>query len=194
MQDGNGDTPLIVAARNGNVEIFKMLHEGGATINFINSQGISAFAAAKSNQSNQVVDYIYSSFIEAAGDSPLMWAVNNFCLEMVKDLFDHGADIHQIDKDGNNALILALKYGRKEIADYLLHCKNLENLETQVDKTNALVEAARKGYSDIVEELLERGMSVDAQDQYGYTALMCAAQSNDPKTFEMILKKILISS
>jgi hypothetical protein len=64
---------------------------------------------------------------------------------------------------------------------------NLEVLD--INDTNALIVAAKNGYLNLVEELIKKGADVNHKDQFGYTALVYAAQNQNLDVFNFLLPK-----
>ena len=76
MEDGNGNTPLMYAAENGNKDIVKLLIDKGANVN-------------KQDKN---------------GKTPLMYAVVKGNKDIVKLLIENGAIVNKQNKDGQKAL------------------------------------------------------------------------------------------
>lgn len=127
---GEGDprSPLVVAARMGNLDLGKILVEAGADIEF-----------------------------HADGDeSPLMAAAKFGHLSFVKFLVEQGADVNvKVLKDGT-ALLVASRSGYEAVVNYLLNQGAEVDATVRFDGT-ALINAVRSGHYDIAKLLLERG-------------------------------------
>lgn len=103
--DKKGDYALLVCARKGYIETFKVLIKRGANVNQVNNYFTTA----------------------------LMAAARHGRLDMVKILLLFGADINARCLDGDNALFSAKRHGQKACFDELLKAnailttKNLAN-------------------------------------------------------------------
>ena len=53
----------------------------------------------------------------------------------------------------------------------------------------ALIEATKGGHMNVVKELIQSGVDVDEQDQFGSTALTVSAAYNDKRIIKLLLKK-----
>lgn len=92
---GNGDDPegpIVQAATNGRLEIVRWLLDHGAIINHTVNERSRCFALAGASQNGH--------------------------LEIVKLLIERGADVNAA-WNGNNCLMEAEMYGKKEVAEYL---------------------------------------------------------------------------
>ena len=92
-------------------------------------------------------------------------------------LLTSGADLMTFDSDGNTPLILSATYGHKDVVSLLLHHSD-EAVISHANKSGrtALHMAAENDHADIIEELLEKGLSAKLTDTMGKTALSVAAQ------------------
>ncbi len=126
-------TALIEAAEQGHVDVVKELVKMGADLNYVDKNGEAAlFKAVKRGRLDVVKELIgagaYVNLANRAGDTALMYAIkeHNFDLvqslllslefhpgiwQLIKELFLHSEHkpINYADKDGNTALILAIK-------------------------------------------------------------------------------------
>lgn len=106
-------------------------------------------------------------------NTPIMEAAYAGHLDTVKLLLDHGADLSAKKNDG------ATPGG-------LTHSKEITELFKNV---SALVEAAGKGASPLVKELIDKGTPVNALDQNGRTALAEASWNGKTDTVKLLLEK-----
>ena len=125
-KDKDGNTPLHLAAREGNKEEVELLLKGGAQVDLQNEDGHTALHAAAREGNKGVVEL----------------------------LLEKGADPNCKDKDGNNALILAADRGHEEVVKLLLKGGAQVDLQNE-DGDTPLSIAARKGYEGVVELLLK---------------------------------------
>ena len=58
-----------------------------------------------------------------------------------------------------------------------------------LDKNMLLLEACKDGKTENVTMLLEKGADVNAEDDYGITALMCASENGHTEIVSMLLEK-----
>jgi hypothetical protein len=137
MQDGS--TPLLAAAREGDVAILSALLAAGADINAEDD----------------------------AGRSALLWAAAEGRLEAVQHILAvDGTQLDAATRSGNTPLHRAAAYGHREVVSLLLtagadiDCVNEEG-------ATALSRAARWGHADVVRLLLKAGADPEVGDGNG---------------------------
>ena len=111
--------------------------------------------------------------------TPLMTAGNAEKLDFVRMLLANKADVNFACQNGKTALIAAILEQRTETAKLLLDAGANGNGKGygSLGKT-ALMIAAEKGYTEIVETLIARGAEVNARDKMVETALDLALWNN----------------
>lgn len=109
--DVNGDTPLIIAVRNGHEDITKILISAGADVNIKNKDGVTPLICAATNGYINILQHlIYSgAHVNETLDSStaLAAAVFNDHADCVKELIVHGADVN-IDINNCSPLDVAI--------------------------------------------------------------------------------------
>ncbi|CDK30866.1 ankyrin repeat domain-containing protein [Candidatus Babela massiliensis] len=107
--------------------------------------------------------------------TPLDYAVLHGKIEIVELL------IHYLGNDCNvkqAALIMASRYGRKDIVKILIQSGTNVNAKNK-SGNSALLEATQNGHKEIVQMLIDSGADVNVQDKDGNTALIRAAQNDN---------------
>ena len=105
----------------------------------------------------------------------------------IKELIDMGADVHAENDYGYTALIMALNYGHKEIAEILI--KNGANVNAKTsDGWTALMNASHEGDKEIVELLIQNGADINAENNDGWTALMSASTRNHKEIVKLLIQ------
>lgn len=102
---------------------------------------------------------------------------SNGAIEIVKRLFEKGADVAVRDHTGWTCLLAASSSGHVEIVKLLLEM-NADVSEHDNTKTTPLYFAARNGYVELAKILLEHGADVNAVQQQGWTPLCAASNEN----------------
>uniref|UniRef100_A0A672I3W7 Kinase D-interacting substrate 220a n=1 Tax=Salarias fasciatus TaxID=181472 RepID=A0A672I3W7_SALFA len=177
----NGQTPLMVAAEQGNLEIVQELIRRGANVNLDD------------------VD-CWTALISAAKEGHI---------EVVKELLENNANLEHRDMGGWTAVMWAAYKGRTDVAQLLLERGANPNITGQVRGRDPpptptphpptphprlllhpspimssapqysvypIIWAAGRGHADIVDLLLQHGAKVNCSDKYGTTPLIWASR------------------
>lgn len=95
------------------------------------------------------------------GLTPLMLAVINNNVDLVKILLEKGADINAIDKQGNTALIYACALNKKEMIEAVLSDNNLDVTHKNNNGNSAYLISAQRDWLESEEnhEEIEKGLN-----------------------------------
>lgn len=120
-----GVTPLMYAAKNGNLPIIDLLLEKHADLNIQDKEGQTALMwAAMAGQAGGIKHLLSKGAVietkTVLGSTALMLAAEHGQTEVVKTLLENKADIVPQDEDGMTALMLAAKNGHLEAVELLL--------------------------------------------------------------------------
>jgi ankyrin repeat protein len=120
------------------------------------------------------------------GITPLMITINQGHDKLVKILLERGADIHQENSEGISPIYIAAQIG------YLKIFQDLD-AATLFRKTNknypTLCVAADSGRTDVVEELLNKGVDINSKGTDGRSALFCAAEIGNCAMAKLLLER-----
>jgi ankyrin repeat protein len=155
------DIALIIASRDGDIEIVRILLEKGADVN------------AKTD----------------TGTTALFNAILYRHTEVVRILLENGADVHVKTMYGSTTLDMAIWYGDIEIVSMLLENGADVNAKGKYGST-ALIKASENGHTEVVRMLLEKGADVNVKDDNGSTALMKASKEGRTEIVELLEKVI----
>ena len=206
-QEEHGFTPLILAAREGKLDVLKLLLERGAKVqpDDATAQADTALIAAVESGSDRArldaVGEAYAAIALAAGedDSVCKKAADDATDRWRKQqnsimsaLLDANADPNRRDSGGWTALMYAAHGGNNLAARVLLRHGAEPDARTPTGRSPLML-AADVGARGIVKLLLDRAregqgdVELDAQDEDGQTALMAAAENNDVECMELLL-------
>jgi ankyrin repeat protein len=157
-----GSTPLLFAARTGDVETARILLDAGADINAAAAAGTSALVVAAHSDHGTLATFLLERGADpnaaGAGYTALHAAVLRGNLELVNALLAHDADANAVVRHGSP--------GRRLSADY--------SLRHQQIGVNAFWLAARFGHPGIMRALAEHGANVLSVPKDGTTPLKAA--------------------
>lgn len=147
VREYDGITPLMVAARHGQISVFRELILNGANVHVR----------------------------DCDGENALMVAARHDNLDIVEELINCGLDINAEENDGRTALYIASFAGGLETVRFLL--SRGANIDAGVDGNvgTALEVAAVNCRLDIVQELIRHNANVNLRSKNGSTALIVAA-------------------
>jgi len=157
--DGEGNAPLINAARFGFMDISTFLIEHGAKVNLA----------------------------DRGGWTPLMYAAWRDDPQMIRMLLSHGANRDATDKDGLTPLAIAAQNGKSKAVPPLIEAGADVNAPVAKGGYTPLMLAAISGSGELATTLITHGAKVNAVNPGGVTALMIAAASNHSNVATLLL-------
>ena len=169
LQNMDGETPLHVSVRKGNLECVKTLLSMYARVDI----------GDKKNQNPLHVAVSSSSANEE---------IVSLLVARMKETYE--TLLNEQDCNGNTALHLAAFYRREELMEYLI------DVDPEVENTDgetALHTAVRSGTTREVRTLLKlfynsKKRNVDKKDEKGHTALFKSIEVGDHEKFELLLR------
>ncbi|ABC33090.1 FOG: Ankyrin repeat [Hahella chejuensis KCTC 2396] len=174
------NTPLIIAAGNGDAAMLTFLQAQGADINIQGKNGATALAMAVEWRRSDIFERLLETGADVDlamddGTTPLMKAAAYGLPDLAKQLLQHGAKANHSRSDGWTPLMLASHSGNEEVATLLLaHGAEADHQES--NGRTPLMAACFKGHIRIVEVLLAHGANSGLQDAGGATALSEASE------------------
>lgn len=144
-----GYSPLHLAAMTGHLEAVSALVKGGADVNSRDGSGRTPL--------HRVLD-----------------ASNPHVSDIARFFIDGGAEVNTTDEDGETPLMTAVREGYTEVVRKLLEKGARTDVKDKNFDQTVLHLAAIRGYGDIVEILLARGLDANARDVHGATPIQYA--------------------
>uniref|UniRef100_A0A4W4F8M0 KAP NTPase domain-containing protein n=1 Tax=Electrophorus electricus TaxID=8005 RepID=A0A4W4F8M0_ELEEL len=189
----NGQTPLMLAAEQGSLEIVQELIRRGANVNLDDVDCWSALISAAKEGHVEVVRELLdnSAYIEhrdMGGWTALMWAAYKGRVEVTKVLLENAANPNTTGQYSVYPIIWAAGRGHAEIVKLLLEHGAKVNCSDKYG-TTPLIWAARKGHLDCVMYLLENGADVDQEGANSMTALIVAVKGGYTEVVKELLKR-----
>ncbi|MBN1183939.1 MAG: ankyrin repeat domain-containing protein [Bacteroidales bacterium] len=126
LPDNENYTPIMVAAENGNLEIFNILKDHNATLEGLTPDGENILALATKGNNLEIVKYLVNeagmnvNTGDVYNNTLMVLAVKNRSLEMVQFLIEKNANLDECTNDGDYAVGLAIEQDDLEIAKTLI--------------------------------------------------------------------------
>lgn len=151
-----GTNALMAACHGGHLGVVELLAPDKESVRSVDLEGNTPLHYLVTNNSEErgdqtkIADYLLKleADIDARnkdGRTPLMLAVLNNDVEMVRHLMQKGANVNIADKDGNTALLYACLLNNKDMIDELLKDSTLDVTHRNKDGVTAfLIAAARQ--------------------------------------------------
>jgi ankyrin repeat protein len=148
----SGETPLMEAARRGNLATVRALLSKNANPNARESNG---------------------------GQNALMWAVSQRQSAVIEELLKHGADVQAASKTGFTPLMFAAQQGDEDSARILLRAGAKPNDAQPKTGLTPLMIASAMANTKAVDVLLDNGADPNLADANGYTSLHRVVRDSD---------------
>ena len=192
---GHFVTPLIIAAHNEHLESVKILLRYKADVEDRGTlklgdhviEGCTPLWAAAASGRLDVVKLLIERNADVDGrtstdSTPLRAAAHKGHLDVVRCLVESGADVNARNDYESTPLMAACYYGHVSVVTYLIDKGAFMDLQYQESGNTALHDAVKRGYLEMVSQLLSRGASQLPNNQ-GLTPLLHAC---DLRSIEMV--------
>ena len=199
VPDGDGNYPLHIAVRQGDIETVQLLVNYGAYTNVVagySGQTPLHAAAGGSNDCPELCEILLKHRAEinardVDGNRPLHMACKRGHARTVELMMSHGADTSAENKYRQTPLHIAADGWNDcpEICEILLKHHSEINAR-DVDGNRPLHMACKRGHARTVELMMSHGADTSAENKYRQTPLHIAADGwNDcPEICEILLK------
>jgi ankyrin repeat protein len=148
----SGETPLMEAARRGNLATVRALLAAGANPNAQEANG---------------------------GQTALMWAAVENHAAVIEELVHRGTDVQAGSKTGFTALMFAAQQGDASAIRILIGAGAKPNDAMPKSGLTPLIIASAMAHADAVAALLDNGADPNAVDARGYTSLHLVVRDSD---------------
>ncbi|XP_049918833.1 kinase D-interacting substrate of 220 kDa B isoform X4 [Epinephelus moara] len=188
-----GQTPLMVAAEQGNLEIVQELIRRGANVNLDDVDCWTALISAAKEGHIEVVRELLENNAnlehrDMGGWTALMWGAYKGRTDVVQLLLEKGANSNITGQYSVYPIIWAAGRGHAEIVHLLLQHGAKVNCSDKYG-TTPLIWASRKGHYECVMHLLANGADVDQEGANSMTALIVAVKGGYTKVVKELLKR-----
>ncbi|CAM9820487.1 unnamed protein product [Pylaiella littoralis] len=193
-------TALMVAAQGGHEAVVRLLVEKGADVRAKDEEGFTPLLNAVKGNFEEVASFLVESgadpndvYTDDAGtEHNLLFDSITFGNEEFAELLvSKGASASHRDTAGASVLVHAAHARMPKLVKALLAAGATAGVEVDAasdEGVTALIAAAIKGHSEIVEMLLEAKCDQDAADKDGTNALMAAASNGHLESATLLVK------
>ena len=194
-RNSEGQTPLLLAAKNGHHPSVALLLDSGASTQFEDESDQTLLHHVASNGRLDILSLLKSKCVnfdlEAKsnmGETPLLLAVEKGHALMVLELLEQGANIHQARTDGWGVPHLAAYYGHAGVIATLIARQYPIDLNARhaTNGDTPLGVAARKGHLAFVQTLLREGADLQRANHEGWTVFHIAVMNKKRRILESI--------
>lgn len=202
--DVTGQTPLMLAISKYRKDLFDMLIGAGAmrSLHAKDKEGSTALLFAATGYKDATLPIVKEllangarvSDVNAAGATPLMLAARATANETIQLLLKSGASINAKDKQGQTALMFAVKHYFSPAPPVTQTVKLLLAAGAAINDVDANGHSALmyavEGSMDLelINLLITTGANVNLVDKEGKTALLIAAQRYSSEMVQVLLK------
>lgn len=180
--DTEGNTLLILAVINIQVDIVKMLLDEGADVNAPDTKGMTALHYAVLAENEAIVQMLVArgSYLNGRNDNfetPLSVAVVQRNVNIVNILLQKQANVNISDAFGNTPLHCAATLGYEDIVSSLLdNGRDLDLDSKNVEEYTPLMLAIKNGYEDIAMKISEKGANMTIMGTDNIPPIIVAVQ------------------
>uniref|UniRef100_UPI00358F82F8 kinase D-interacting substrate of 220 kDa isoform X3 n=1 Tax=Myxine glutinosa TaxID=7769 RepID=UPI00358F82F8 len=188
----NGQTALMLAAEQGNLEVVREMLKRGADCNIEDDDNWTALiSAAKEGHIDIVRELIDRADIEhkeMGGWTALTWVAYKGHTDVACLLLEHNANPNIIGQYSMTPIMWACGRGHHDIVELLLQHEAKYNCSDKYG-TTPLIWAARKGHLESVRHLLAKRADVNHVGANSLTALIVAVRGDYADVVEELLEK-----
>ena len=157
--DKKGWTAVHNAAKQGNLDVLKLLKESGADIHVQNEMGDNS---------------IMSASIGTGDCNTVRW------------LIEQRVDVNHCDKEGFTAVLNAAQQGNLDVLKLLKESGATIHVQNEMGRNSIMSAAIGTGDCDTVRWLIEQGVDVNHCDKEGFTAVLNAAQQGNLDVLKLL--------
>lgn len=193
LEDRNGLTALLLAARSGHRGVVEKLLTSGAHFESRGGSGKTPLMWAAEMGHEEVVKLLLKAgadprAVGSANQTPLISAAENGHTEVVGLLLNSGSAFDIQDGGGQTPLLWAAEKGHASTVEMLLRARaDPETRDT--NRQTPLLAAVKNGHATVVEHLLAKNVNLEAQDEKDQTPLSWAARTGNEGIARLLLDR-----
>ncbi|EKX47156.1 hypothetical protein GUITHDRAFT_107067 [Guillardia theta CCMP2712] len=192
----DGDTALITAVAQGNVDQTILLLDASCSIHAQNRKGFTALATASLNGHLDCVRILLERKADVAkmndrSEPPLFLACRSGHVECVKLLIEYGARVQTRAMEGNSSVFVAAEQGHLDVLQEIVNVAGTKILlQRNAKGWTCLHLAAQQGHLEVVRFLVEQGghRLFRSKDGTGRTCLHWASKFSRKSSQKSVLQ------
>ena len=194
--DNTGFTVVHCAAQRGNLAALKILHDNGANIHEVMNNGLNSIMLALLGTRNfEIVSWLIKQGVDVNccqkdDSTAIHFAAEEGCLDILKLLHKHGANIHQVTNEGTNPIMAAtLGTGDCDSVSWLIE-QGADINHCDQNNCTAVHFSAVSGKLDLLKLLQKNGGNIYQVVSNGNNALISATLgTGDYDTVNWLIKQ-----
>lgn len=188
VKDENGNSPLRIAIKNGNINTLVRLINYGADINEVNEQGESVLDYAFSEEHIDIAKYLIrkGSIINKKYYEELKHLNEN--PQEMPDYFNNNCNSIHRKVRGYTTLMISCQNNLVNVVYYLIN-QGVDVNEKSEYHEIALHHAITGGNYEIVKLLIENGADIHVKDDDNLTTLMYASREDRKEIVQLLIDK-----
>jgi ankyrin repeat protein len=192
-QDSKKRTPLCWAAATGSFKVASLLLNQRANIHHADIEKVTPLLGAARAGSESLISSLVArgadvNSMSYSGDTPLSRVIEANLVESVRLLLCTGAGVNE-GTNPNHPLNLATSMGSKDIVHLLISAgSNVDQRDASSEQLTPVAYAARNGWTDIVQLLLDKGANPNNTRLGSQSALSYAVQTGSVELVEMLFR------
>jgi ankyrin repeat protein/beta-lactamase regulating signal transducer with metallopeptidase domain len=191
--DNTGQSPLLLALKNGWIDMASRLVEKDADVNFKSPEGdIPLFYAIRQRQILLAKLLIkHGADVNAKnnqGETPLLMALDYKLYDLVDNLLDNSADVNISDHEGNSPLFIAIERRLHTLAQHIID-KKADLNKKNVQGDSPLHYALYFNMNEIARLLIQKNADLNINNREGLSPLALALSDDKIELAHLMLTK-----
>ncbi len=191
-KNNDGQTALMIAAKQGNLFIVKELLNRGAKINTVDTSGNNELFYATQGGYNGIVDLLLDessnpNISNNNGNTPLMIASGTSNIYILERLLTAGASPNRLNFEQQTPLTIAITFSNYNVVRRLIQSGADVNIRVGERKTPLIVSSELSSIQTMY-LLLLNGANPNTQDNLGNTALYYAVSNSNNQGVSILLR------
>ena len=193
-QDSEGNTPLCLAAQDGNLAWAQQLIHRGADVHHINLDGDNALTLAAAGGHLTFIEWLDSHCPQSVnhenyyGETALTLAARHGHQPLVQWLVSRDASLTHLNDQLKDALAEAVANGHLELAQWLA-TQNTDLRRVYPDGNNLFLHAVCAGHQSVAQWLEDSGVDSQQINESGDSAITLAARHGHHQLLAWLLAK-----